>query len=202
MIKINQILKYLKKNIYLVCLIIVLVYIAYDKLYKKEGYEDVKTMNDGDLLLKYIRDFGSYKVQYNNIRDIETDNANFVFDDKVLNGVNIIKGIKTKNPIMIDLTKLTNNRRMWVDINSIRINGSQKLAIVDAREKLLSCDDVNICKKEEEDVKKYKKEGDNCKKERDNCKKETELKSGTLRRCQEDNYKHINKGFFARLFNS
>jgi hypothetical protein len=42
MIKINQILKYLKKNIYFICLIVVLIYIAYDKLYKNiENFEDL-----------------------------------------------------------------------------------------------------------------------------------------------------------------
>lgn len=47
MIKINKILKYLKKNIYLVCLILALSYIAYNKLYKnKESFDNLLGMND------------------------------------------------------------------------------------------------------------------------------------------------------------
>ena len=46
MIKINKILKYLKKNIYLVCLILALSYIAYNKLYKnKESFENLLISN-------------------------------------------------------------------------------------------------------------------------------------------------------------
>ena len=137
MIKINQILKYLKKNVYLVCLAIVLAYIAYDKLYKKEGLENnscEKTFGNKDERIV--------------MKDLDTKVA--VFD---------MNGIKQKH--------------FWIDLQSIKINGSKKLAIVDAnqydvvKKRLNTCEDINI--------------------QNNNLKKNL------------DQYK--NRGFFARLFN-
>jgi len=55
MIKINKILKYLKKNIYLVCLILALSYIAYNKLYKnKESFDNLLGMNEYSGMNKHI----------------------------------------------------------------------------------------------------------------------------------------------------
>jgi hypothetical protein len=133
----NKILKYLKKNIFLVCFAIVLVYIAYDKLYKKEGLE-----NSCDSI------FGKKdeRIVLSNMNDTKV----VVFD---------MNGIKQKH--------------FWIDLQSIKINGSKKLALVDAnqydvvKKRLNTCEDINI--------------------QNNNLKKNL------------DQYK--NRGFFARLFN-
>jgi len=133
----NKILKYLKKNIYLICLAIVLFYIAYDKLYKKEGLEN----ND-------CKKWTGKK--YTKIEDI--DNS---------------------KPLIFDLNKMSDVDKVWINLKSIKVNGSKHLAIVDAnqydvvKKRLSTCEDVNI-------------QNINLKKNIDQCK---------------------NRGFFARLFN-
>ena len=132
----NKILKYLKKNIYLVCLAIVLIYIAYDKLYKKEGLEN----ND---CKKWIGE------KYTRIEDVD--------DPK---------------PLIFDLNKMSDDK-VWINLQSVKVNGSKHLAIVDAnqydvvKKRLSTCEDINI-------------------------------QNGKLRESV-NNLK--NRGFFARLFN-
>ncbi len=168
MIKINQILKYLKKNIYLVCLAIVLAYIAYDKLYKKEDFENLegykKFFGDSKISALQIADLGNVKGDIN----IALKN-----DGIKKGGLNTIRGISHHKPLILDLSKLTNDQKIWVDMNSIKINGSKKLVIGNANhletlnKQLNTCQDVNV--------------------QNNNLKKDL------------DEYK--NKGFFARLFN-
>jgi len=136
----NKILKYLKKNIFLVYLILALMcvwtffpFIAY-KLYKKEGLEDCKKC------------FGEKHA--------------------------MIKDIDSSKPIILNLNKMS-EAKVWIDLQSIKINGSKNLAIVDAnqydvvKKRLSTCEDINI--------------------QNINLKKNL------------DQYK--NRGFFARLFN-
>jgi len=138
MMNMQKILNIKKKNIYLVCLISVLVYISYNKLYKKEGFEN----NSCE------KTFGN-KDERKVITNIDAKSA--LFD---LNGYN-------------------KNHKFWIDLQSININGSKKLAIVDAnqndvmKKKLSTCDDIKI--------------------QNDNLKKNL------------NEYK--NRGFFYRLFN-
>jgi len=137
MIKINQILKYLKKNIYLVCLILALSYIAYNKLEKKEGLENSECE----------KQFGEKE------------------------GRTVIANIESKQPIVLNLN--TMSKKVWIDLQSVKINGSKKLAIVDAnqydvvKKRLNTCEDINI--------------------------------QNNILKKNLDQYK--NKGFFARLFN-
>ena len=137
MIKINQILKYLKKNIYLVCLILALSYIAYNKLYKKEGLE-----NSCDSI------FGK--------KDERT----------------VIANLESKEPIVLYLNKIK-SKKVWVDLQSVKVNGSKNLAIVDAnqydvvKKRLSTCEDINV--------------------------------QNNILKKNLDQYK--NRGFFARLFN-
>ena len=90
--------------------------------------------------------------------------------------ISVITDIETNNPIIIDLSKDTINRgpkKFWVDLQSIKVNGSKHLAIVDAnqydvvKKKLMTCNNIYI--------------------QNNNLKKII------------DQYK--NRGFFARLFN-
>jgi hypothetical protein len=126
-----------KKNIYLVCLILALSYIAYNKLYRKEGLE-----NSCDSI------FGKK-------------------EDRT-----VIKDIINPNPMVFDLNNIQ-SKKVWVDLQSIKINGSKNLAIVDAnqydvvKKQLETCQDVNI-------------------------------QNGKLRESVND---LKNRGFFARLFN-
>lgn len=107
----NKILKYLKKNIYLVCLAIVLAYISYDKLYKKEGLEN---------------------------------SCESIFGKK--EDRKVIKDIATTDGLSFDNTKTENTTKIWLDMNSIKVNGSKKLRIIDANEYNLLKEKNNKCR--------------------------------------------------------
>jgi len=139
----NQILKYLKNNIFLVCLILAkfsfLGFWLYMTIMKKkeEGLE-----NGCDSI------FGKK-------------------DERI-----VLKDIESRDAIVIDVNGMK-EKKVWVDLQSIKINGSKHLAIVDAnqydvvKKRLSTCEDINV--------------------QNNNLKKNL------------DQYK--NRGFFARLFN-
>jgi hypothetical protein len=111
---IKKILNILKKNIYLVCLILALSYIAYNKLEKKEG--------------------------------LENNDCKKCFGEKHAK----IENIDTPNPMIINLNERSDNDKFWIDLNSIKVNGSKHLAIVDAnqydvvKKRLNTCEDINV----------------------------------------------------------
>jgi hypothetical protein len=164
----NKILKYLKKNIYLVCLILALSYIAYNKLYKKEGFENLE---------EYKKFFGDSKIsifQMKNIKHIGDDVINIENMNSQIKegGLGILGSVISEKPIVFNLN-LNDSKKFWVDMNSIKVNGSKHLAIVDANQ-------YNVVKKQ-----------------LDTC-QDVNIQNGKLRESVND---LKNRGFLARLFN-
>jgi phage anti-repressor protein len=186
-----------KKNIYLICLILALIYIAFSKLYRKEGlenscdsifgkkkdriiYKDLKTSGKMTFNLETEKkkhvwiDLQSLKI--NGSKELSIVDTNQYGVDESIFGKKderiVLKDIESRDAIVIDVNGMK-EKKVWVDLQSIKINGSKHLAIVDAnqydvvKKRLSTCEDINV--------------------QNNNLKKNL------------DQYK--NRGFFARLFN-
>jgi hypothetical protein len=109
----NKILKYLKKNIYLVCLILALSYIAYNKLYKyKEhfSYDDIIGDYDHPGMNQHL--ILRLKKEQITIPDDIEEKKSFILNKKILSTINNVQ-----------LTKIASNSEfLMIELNKIRMH--------------------------------------------------------------------------------